>query len=166
MSVTPSLTRIQSADNAIIASIIREVLTEFGANRPGFAFVDPDLDDLTHAFSGEKAGYWLARLDGEIVGGAGFGPLLGGQSETCELKKMYLLPKARGLGFGKLLMLTILDAAAKAGYQQIYLETTATMHDAMSLYQSFGFERLAAPLGETGHFGCEAQFARSLTTKS
>lgn len=158
------LRAITYTDNAIIAHIIRQVLTEFGANRPGFAFVDSDLDDLTRAFSGEKSAYWLALLNGEIVGGAGFGPLIGGDAKTCELKKMYLLPKARSLGFGKELMETILTAAAQVGYEQIYLETTANMTAAMQLYEQFGFKRLSEAWGATGHFGCEVRYARQLVT--
>lgn len=162
MSISQSLRPIRSTDNPVIAQIIRQVLTEFGANRPGFAFMDPELDDLTRAFSDEKSAYWLALLQDEIVGGAGFGPLVGGDSNTCELKKMYLLPKARGLGLGKKLLENILTAAVQAGYEQIYLETTATMTTAIQLYERFGFQRLSKAWGMTGHHGCEARYARRL----
>ncbi len=144
------------------AELIRGVLTEFGANREGFAFVDEELQALSRHFIAPKAGYWVAFHNEKLVGGAGFGPLLGGPESICELKKMYLLPEARGLGVGRELMEKILQAARTADYKQIYLETTEAMNAAKRLYEGYGFARLAGPLGATGHFGCDVHYLRDL----
>ncbi|MEX2321092.1 MAG: hypothetical protein WD668_07040, partial [Saccharospirillum sp.] len=48
-----TLELIQPADNAAMAIVIRQGLKEFGANRPGFAWQDPELDDLSRAYSGD-----------------------------------------------------------------------------------------------------------------
>jgi putative acetyltransferase len=56
----------------------------------------------------------------------------------------------------------VLDAAFDAGYTRCYLETMATMQRARALYESFGFERLPKPQGATGHFGCDAWYAKDL----
>jgi putative acetyltransferase len=162
MIATQNVRPIQIPDNPFIAAIIRQVLTEYGANREGFAFADAELDELTQAFAGSQSAYWIATMDNKVVGGAGFGPLQGGDPSICELKKMYLLPEARGCGFGKGLMDVILKNAKEAGYRRIYLETTANMTQARALYEKYGFQRLAGPLGATGHFGCEIQYMRSL----
>jgi putative acetyltransferase len=44
----------------------------------------------------------------------------------------------------------------------MYLETLKTMTAARRLYESFGFEPRLAPLGATGHFGCDAWFVREV----
>ncbi len=158
----PRIRPISPYDNLIVATIIRQVLTEYGANREGFAFVDDELDALFEHFQPPTAAYFVAEVDGKVVGGAGFGPLLGGDAFTAELKKMYLLPSARGLGLGRQLIDQLIPLALQAGYRTLYLETTEDMKDASKLYEKSGFKRLDKPLGATGHFGCQVFYSRSL----
>jgi putative acetyltransferase len=153
---------IQSTDNAATAAVIRQVLTEYGLNREGFAFVDAELDSLFDHYRAPRAAYYVAELDGRIVGGAGFGPLLGGDSGTAELKKMYLLPEARGLGLGRALMDALLPLVKAGGYTRLYLETVPNMKDAIRLYEKYGFQALDRPMGDTGHHGCQAFYARPI----
>jgi putative acetyltransferase len=49
-----------------------------------------------------------------------------------------------------------------AGYKTCYLETIRAMTTARALYQKYGFKKLDAPMGNTGHFGCDAWFTLSL----
>ena len=96
------------------------------------------------------------------MGGAGIGPLLGGPSDVCELKKMYVLREARGRGLGRQLMERSLEAARRAGYRRCYLETLEHMTEARGLYESRGFRPLDAPMGSTGHSGCNGWYIREL----
>lgn len=153
---------IQAADNASTAAVIRQVLTEYGLNRDGFAFVDAELDALFEHYKSPEAAYYVAEVDGKLVGGAGFGPLLGGDDITAELKKMYLLPEARGLGLGRALMERLLPLVLEGGYQRLYLETMPSMVGAIRLYEKFGFQPLERPMGYTGHHGCQAFYVRSM----
>ncbi|MDQ3234170.1 MAG: GNAT family N-acetyltransferase [Pseudobdellovibrionaceae bacterium] len=155
---------IQAADNTATAAVIRQVLIEFGLNREGFAFVDTELDSLFENYQAPRAAYFVAEVDGKIVGGAGFGPLLGGDASTAELKKMYLLPEARGLGFGRALMDQLLPLVKAAGYTRLYLETIPEMKDAIRVYEKYNFKRLDRPLGDTGHHGCQAFYVRSMVS--
>lgn len=155
---------LTARDNAEVAAVIRQVLTEYGLNREGFAFVDSELDDLFAAYALPAAAYFVAEVNGRICGGGGFGPLLGGDGRTAELKKMYLLPEARGLGFGRLLMDRILPQVKTAGYQQLYLETMPSMQEAIRLYEKYGFQALTRPMGNTGHYGCQAFYLRSMAS--
>ena len=50
----------------------------------------------------------------------------------------------------------------KQGYRECYLETLAQMDRARDLYERFGFLPLEAPMGDTGHFGCNRWYALSL----
>jgi putative acetyltransferase len=110
---------IQPADNMILASIVRDSLAEFGANKPGTVFYDPTTDHLFELFQSPGAVYYVLIIDGEVLGGAGIYPSPGLPQSTCELVKMYLRPAARGQGYGKLLMknaLTFRKLAATARF--------------------------------------------------
>lgn len=145
---------IAAADNPAIAKIIRDTLAEFGANHPGTVYFDSSTDHLFELFQQEGAAYWVAEKEGEIVGGAGIYPTEGLPADTAELVKMYLLPKARGLGLGRHMIQQCLDWARAEGYQQIYLETMPELRKALKVYEKFGFEYLKAPMGNSGHTGC------------
>jgi putative acetyltransferase len=155
--------RIARRDNAAVARVIRTVMPEYGAVGPGFAIMDAEVDDMFAAYQGRRAAYFVAVHDGEVIGGGGIGPLAGGERGVCELRKMYLLQRARGLGVGRALLVQSLAFAAAAGYERCYLETLDNMHEARRLYERFGFERIPGPLGNTGHCGCNSFFIRRLT---
>ena len=59
-------------------------------------------------------------------------------------------------------MQTCLDAARRFNYSQVYLETLNGMDAAVKLYERTGFERLSAPMGATGHFGCNRFYSLAL----
>ncbi len=153
---------IARGDDAAVAAIIREVMTEFGATGPGFAIVDPEVDAMYDAYRPPGAGYFVLDAGGRLVGGAGFGALAGGEAGVCELRKMYFLPEARGLGLGQLLLERTQQAAVAAGYHTMYLETLGTMRQARKLYEAAGFRLRGGPRGATGHFGCNAWYDKAL----
>lgn len=146
---------IQPADNPHLARIIRDALTEFGANKPGTVYFDPTTDHLYELFQTDKSIYYVAENGGGILGGAGIYPSDGLPPGVCELVKMYLVPAARGLGLGRLLISRCLEFAKNNGYRQVYLESFPELKQALKVYEKFGFEYLDGPMGNTGHFGCD-----------
>ena len=151
---------ITPADNIAIAKVIRDSLMEFGAARPGTVYYDESTDRLSEVFDIDHGIYFIAERDGILLGGAGIYPTDGLGDDTCELVKMYLLPEARGIGIGKLLMQQCIDFAIQVGYKRIYLETLPELTLAIGLYEAVGFRRLSAPLGASGHFGCDIWMMR------
>lgn len=145
---------IQPADDPAIAAIIRQVMPEFGAVGSGFAIADPEVDWMSRAYAAPRHAYFVLERAGRVLGGAGVAPLAGGDPDTCELRKMYFLPQARGLGAGAAMMERCLVAARSFGFARCYLETLTGMDAAMRLYERSGFRRIDAPLGATGHGGC------------
>lgn len=158
----PAFRRAEAHDEGALAAVIREVMPTFGASGPGFAITDPEVDHLATAYGAARHVYFVVEQDGVVVGGAGIGPLAAGEPTVCELRKMYLLPRARGAGLGERLLRQCLVAARGFGYSTCYLETLTTMHAAMRLYERLGFERLGGPLGRTGHTGCDRFYALDL----
>jgi putative acetyltransferase len=158
----PILRPVRAADDAAVASIIRTVMPTFGADGPGFAIHDPEVSAMTAAYDREGAAYFVIELDGRVVGGGGIAPLDGGDRGTCEIRKMYFLPEARGLGMGKKLLAHCLETARGLGYRRAYLETLTGMDAAQALYAKMGFTRIDGPRGCTGHGGCDRFYERPL----
>jgi putative acetyltransferase len=157
-----SIRPIDAADNTVIAKIIRDILTEFGANKPGTVFYDPTTDNLYKLFSTPGSAYFVSVWEGKIVGGCGIFPTPGLPDGCCELVKLYLLSQARGHGLGLLLMEKCFQKAIDFGFKQIYLETMPELHNAIGLYEKAGFSYLPGPLGCSGHFGCDLWMIRNL----
>lgn len=153
---------IQPEDNKPLERVCREVLSEFNADKEGFAYADPELSAMFSVFNQAGWCYYVCKQEQMFLGGAGIGPLQGADSQYCELKKMYLSKQSRGLGLGKCLLSKLIAKARELNYRYMYLETLESMSDANRLYQQFGFEKLKGPMGNTGHYGCDAWYVLML----
>ncbi|CNI06066.1 GNAT family N-acetyltransferase [Yersinia bercovieri] len=154
---------ILAADNLAIANVIRDVSAEFGLSADkGYTVSDPNLDHLFELYSQPRSAYWVVEVDGNIAGGGGIAPLSGGDTDLCELQKMYFLPLLRGKGLAKQLALQALEFARQQGFGRCYLETTASLTSAVGLYEKLGFEHIDGPMGNTGHVDCEVTMLKTL----
>lgn len=162
MSPSHLIRLIRPADDAAIAAIIRSVVPEFTAHTVGSTLADSEVAAMSQAYCAPRSAYFVVEAAGEVVGGAGVGPLAGGAFEVCELRKMYFLSAARGHGMGALLLRHCLRVARGFGYQICYLETLSGMEAARHLYARAGFRPLQRPLGATGHYICDSWFALEL----
>jgi putative acetyltransferase len=160
--IAPRLRPIAPADDPAVAAIIRDVMTEHGASGDGFAIHDAEVGAMHAAYQGPRAAYYVVDDGGVVIGGGGFAPLVGGPPDTCELKKMYFRPAARGRGIGRALLERCLAEARDRGYARCYLETLDSMAAARHLYAKLGFRPRCGPLGATGHHGCDTFYERAL----
>ena len=60
----------------------------------------------------------------------------------AELKRMYVVPDARGLGLGRRLLVELEEHARSLGYTGVVLETGDRQPESVGLYTSAGFERI------------------------
>ena len=97
----------------------------------------------------------MIEESGRVLGGGGISSFTCSLGACCELQKMYMLPEARGKGWGSKLIDKLLLEAKNMSYQFCYLETLKSMSQAVSLYQQKGFELLESPLGDSGHNACD-----------
>jgi putative acetyltransferase len=162
MSDAIQIRNIEPADNVAIAAVIRNALAEFGANKPGTVYYDPTTDHLFELFQQAGSVYYIAEIDGTIVGGCGIFPTEGLPEATCELVKLYLNNSARGNGLGKSLLLKAMDWAKHNGYDQVYLESMPELSKAVAIYENVGFERLTQAMGNSGHCGCDIWMLKKL----
>ena len=152
---------IRPEDDRAVEQIIRFCLKEYGGDREGTAWCDPDLGRFSALYQGEGRRYWVALDEaGAVVGGSGIGPLEGVEG-VSEMQKMYCLPAARGTGAAHRLMERCLGYAARH-YRTCYLETFGNMAAAQRFYAKYGFVRLDEPMGGTGHWSCDVWCARGL----
>jgi ribosomal protein S18 acetylase RimI-like enzyme len=82
----------------------------------------------------------LAWNGARAVGCIALRPL---DTQTCEMKRLYVRPEARGRELGRRLVERICQEARDAGYARICLDTLPTMASAQSLYESLGFVLVA-----------------------
>ena len=154
--------RIIEDDNGRIATIIRASLEEFSAAKHITVYYDESTDRLHEVFKKKKSAYFVAKANGEDVGGGGIFPTKGLDPKTCELVKMYVSPAVRGKGLGKLLLNRCIEEAKNAGYKMMYIETMPELTTAIEMYKKNGFTFIPGSLGNSGHSGCGVFMIREL----
>ena len=131
---------IRSANNddcERVTKLVFDVLAEFGlAVEPDG--IDADLKDLEANYR-QRGGLFEVIEDGNgnLLGSFGLYPI---NKTICELRKMYFIPSARGLGLGKQVLERAIAKAKELGFKQIVLETSSKLIAANRLYARFGFE--------------------------
>ncbi len=118
-----------------------QYFTELGERfETGF---DPTLSISAHADElTPPAGLLLiARLREEPVG---CGALKFHENTVGELKRMWVAPRARGLGLGRRLLLALEHSAREAGITVLHLETNRALIEAIELYRHSGYQEVEA----------------------
>ncbi|BBX19000.1 GNAT family N-acetyltransferase [Mycolicibacterium duvalii] len=89
----------------------------------------------------------VGLLDGRPVTGGAFRRF---DDDTAELKRIWTDARHRRRGHGRALVSRLETDIAVAGYRRIYLTTGDRQPEAVALYESLGYTRLAAPLPTDG----------------
>ena len=145
---------VNQSDNKSLSVILRKVLVEMKIPQKGSAYEDPELSNMYEAYQFPRSKYFVVEENKKILGGAGISPLKEGDTNICELQKMYFHKTIRGRGIGQKLIEICLDFALESGYEKCYIETMPNMVNAQKLYLKKGFQYINAPLGNTGHSAC------------
>lgn len=143
-----------------LEKIIRDCLIEYNLNISGTAWEDPYLHKFSEYYKDIKGNYYIAFWNGELAGGCGYGPLPG-ETDTCELQKLYIKKELRKYGIGQALVNAV-EKEASNFYQKIYLETAESMESAIRFYKKNNYKLLCSPLGNTGHNSCGTFFMKEL----
>jgi putative acetyltransferase len=121
---------------------------------------DP-LEDIEHiqSYYFEYGGTFMVLADGEqLIGTGGINRL---DSDTAELKRVFLLQEYRGRGLGRKLVETLLEFARTNGYRRVRLmvATPDLQPEAVGLYTSLGFHPLQANPNDSGELHMVLAFA-------
>ncbi|MFH9726860.1 GNAT family N-acetyltransferase [Streptomyces sp. NPDC017254] len=80
----------------------------------------------------------------------------------AELKRMYVIPEARGLGLARRILAALESDARTAGRTRMVLETGIAQPEAIALYTSSGYE-LCVKFGHYRDYPSSRCFAKPLT---
>jgi len=128
--------RIDSGDGATLE---RAMVAEMAELYDGFDISSNGMPKAGPAEMNPPNGVFL-------VGYAGGRPICCGgikrlDDESCEIKRMYVVPDVRGRGVAKALLVALEDRARTEGYLYTKLDTGPRQPGAQRLYESVGYER-------------------------
>lgn len=106
-----------------------------------FQGFEQELAALPGVYAEPAGSLYLAIHEGIVVGCGALKPIGEG---VCELKRIYVLPGARGKGYGRDISVRLLDDAQAKGYKMAKLDTLSKLKPAIALYESLGFTHCAA----------------------
>src|SRR6266566_2224741 len=96
-----------------------------------------ELDGLPAPYNPPGGCLLIARQEGVAIGVIGLKPFAPG---IAEIKRLYVLPEARGTGLGRTLAERAIAETRIKGYERVRLDThRPSMAAAISLYRKLGF---------------------------
>ena len=131
-------TRIATlADVESIASVLRESFAEFEPVYTPEAFAATTPAGARIRARWREGPVWVAVSDGAIVGTVAAVVM----HDSLYVRSMAVLPAARGLNIGHLLLAAVETCALAHGCRRMFLSTTPFLTRAIKLYERCGFRR-------------------------
>ena len=128
---------IDAGDGGMLAQAMRDEI----ATMYDLALDDPTMPKAGPAEMNPPNGQFIVGYsDGAAVCCGGIKRL---DAEACEIKRMYVIPEARGQGVGRELLVALEDCARERGYKLARLDTGPKQPGARHLYESVGYAPIA-----------------------
>lgn len=140
--IVPSL-EILAPQGPVELDAVRAIFRDYAASLDidlAFQHFDLELDSLPGEYASPRGALRLARVDGSVAGCCALRPLdTVDYPNACEMKRLYVRPAFRGLGLGRQLAESVMEAARLNAYSHVLLDTLDDMEAARSLYIDLGF---------------------------
>jgi GNAT superfamily N-acetyltransferase len=119
---------------ALVGAMVDEVSVLYGR-------IDvPGAPSATPADFAPPGGRFVVLYeDGVAVAGGGVKRL---DAEACEIKRMYVVPEARGRGLGRALLEALEAEARRLGYRLARLDTGPQQPGAQRMYETAGYRAI------------------------
>ncbi|PRW64621.1 GNAT family N-acetyltransferase [Actinopolyspora mortivallis] len=129
-------------DHPDAADLIEQVQQEYVVRYGG-----PDVTPLSASeFLPPHGVFLLGYRDGSPVATGGWrardSDVVGLEDGDAEIKRMYVVPAARGLGCARAILGELERRAAQAGRKRMVLETGLRQPEAIGLYESAGYREI------------------------
>ena len=135
--------KLSRAASAAEMPLVRELFQEYAhAIEIDLCFqnFEQELAELPGRYGPPEGVLFLARVSGVLAGCVG---LRGIGEGISEMKRLYFRPGFRRAGLGRALANAAIEAARQLGYKVVRLDTLSSMREAIALYESLGFQRIA-----------------------
>lgn len=121
----------------LVAQVQQEYVVRYGG--PDESPVEPAL------FDPPQGSFFVGYLGDEAVATGAWrssGVAALETPRTAEIKRMYVVPAARGAGHARRMLAHLESSAARAGFEALLLETGTRQPEAIALYESAGYQRV------------------------
>jgi len=135
-----------SPQSAAEFEALRSLLKEYTDSIAAVAYFEnfeAELRDLPGDYAAPRGHLLLASVDGVWAGCCALRPLDNADyTNACEMKRLFVQPRCRAKGVGRLLAQAMLDYAHLQDYSCVLLDTLSDMETARALYQELGFAEI------------------------
>lgn len=154
LSLMLMVTQARSLDEIeSVRRLMREYQQGLGVDL-SFQGFEAELDALPGTYGPPNGRLLLALHERTTVGCVALQQIT---TARAEMKRLYVPPRARGLGVGRKLVSQVLDEARTIGYSEVVLDTLPNMTEAQALYRQFGFRDIEPyrlnPIAGTRYLG-------------
>ncbi|WP_044170625.1 GNAT family N-acetyltransferase [Flectobacillus major] len=119
---------------------VKDIFLEYAQNLNVdlcFQRFEQELETLSKIYAPPQGCIILAYHGQEVAGCIALKPIAEG---VCEMKRLYVKNAFRGHSLGRKLAQEAISFAKQNGYQTMKLDTLTTLHEAIGLYKSLGFQ--------------------------
>jgi N-acetylglutamate synthase-like GNAT family acetyltransferase len=134
----PIIRAVSDADSNGLITLIGNAFSEYPSV---YLDVDGEMPELRHpasAIHSDGGRWWVAELEGAIVGSAAFSPV---SSDEAELKRLYVAAATRRRGLGERLCRLVEREAFNREVRKLFLWTDTRFSAAHRLYERLGYTR-------------------------
>jgi len=153
-SFSPDMYKIRSLDSVpsvaevdAVRGLFRQYAGSLGFDL-GFEGIEQELAALPGDYAPPRGRLLLALVgrgaagEGAAAGCAALRPLGEPEEQTCEMKRLYVMPAVRGVGLGRRLAVQLVAEGREAGYRRMRLDSIDFMKEALGLYRALGFREI------------------------
>jgi GNAT superfamily N-acetyltransferase len=144
-----------NADNQDLRRLIKKLDIYLGERYPESSIHSVDLDTADK----DNVIFIVAYKNSIPVGCAALRPV---DSQSCELKRMFVVENERGKGYSKIIYEEIESIARNSGYRELKLETGFEQPEAIGLFKKYGYKRIPK-FGEYINDPISVCFSKNLT---